>query len=419
MIKIDITIKIKMKIAILFVLLLTATCAQNVCKVFSCGSISQTEGEEEICVKIQTGNADVIYDSATCSKNGEYCLAWEWGSVSEVEDSARCGTVQYENIWPIQFFATANKGLDGDICETTADCYKSPENAATCESKVCISSIAAGGVCAVTNDCPVSHWCTGDSPVCTVHTDDGETCSNVSECGYRRDCIEIVTNGTAAAATCVVWGSLANGDQFTQTITGASGEFNAGLAGSDVCKSGRQVTIDGTMQCRSADRNKVQGRAYLKKDTAGEECVFDQYRADTLAEFDTPVEGKDFALCGFNKDNKAWCPLLLGDDEVLDIISDFNIVWDAAKCHKNSGAPGSGSGSVCKAQFDIQDLNEGWRFFHYIIQTATPFAFANSAYNDQCVADTIMSNFWHGRFDSAYAASAFTSMFVLIASFIY
>jgi hypothetical protein len=408
-----------MKIAILFVVLLALACAQDGCKVFSCGTISQTEGEPEKCVSIQSGDASTTYDTATCSKEGEFCQAWEWDQVSQVAESAVCGTTSFETSWPTQFVAAAGEGLDGDICGATADCYTSALNTATCVSSVCASSIGAGETCAITNDCPVSHYCsTGDSPVCTVHTDDNAACTTVDECGFRRTCIEKVTDGTAAAATCVAWGTLANGDEFTQTVTGASSGLNAAVLGtSQVCNSGLQTNIDNTNQCRSANKNKVQGRDNLKKDNAGESCVTQQYTADALVDWDTPVEANTLSVCGFNTDNKAWCPLLAGDDEVVNFVSDFTTVWNTIKCHKNTGA--SGVGSVCKTQFDAEGSDDGWKVYQYLVQTSGDISFANTAMNDKCTAETIMSNFWQGQFDSAYTVSAITTMFVFIASFIY
>jgi hypothetical protein len=406
-----------MKIAILSSVLIAAACAQEVCKVFSCGTISQTEGQTEKCVSKQANNTDVTYDTSTCSNTGEYCQAWTWGSVSEVTDSAVCGTTQYTTSWPTQFTAETNMALDGDICQNTTDCYRSVLNNATCVSSLCVSNVTLGGTCGATNDCPVGHWCPSDTRNCTVHADDGANCTNVSQCGFRRDCIEIVTNGTAATATCVPWGSLANGDTFTRTVSGASGELNAVLGASDVCKSAVQTTISGISQCRSGERNTVQGRSNLEKNTVGETCVTQQYTNDTLAGYDTTVNSSTVSICGFNQDNKSWCPLLGGDDEVVDFISAFTTVWNTITCHKNSGA--SGQGSICKAQQDAEGIADGWRVYQYLIQTSSEVAFATTANNDRCVAETITSNFWQGQFMSAYTVSAISSMFVFIVSIIY
>lgn len=406
-----------MKIAILFVVLLAAACAQDGCKVFSCGTISQTEGESEKCVSLQANSTQGVYDASTCSKEGEFCQAWEWDMVSQVADSAVCGATGYVTSWPTQFVAATNVALDGDICNNTTDCYSSTTNNATCESSVCKSSIAAGGACGVTNDCPVSHWCPTDTKVCTVHFKDGATCTDVNQCGFRRDCIEIVTNATAANATCVVWGQLENGANFTQTVPRALNGLDATLGGSQVCKSGLQVTIGSTFQCRSGARNIDQGRDSLKKANAGTECKTMEYTNDTLAGFNTPVDATTRSVCGFNKDSSAWCPLLAGDDEVVDFISAFTTVWNTIKCHKNTGA--SGEGSVCKSQYDAEGLDDGWRVYQYIVQTSSDVAFATTANNDKCVAETITSNFWQGQFGAAYTVSAITSTFVLIASFIY
>lgn len=406
-----------MKITILSSVLIAAACAQEVCKVFSCGTISQTEGAAEKCVSLQANNTDVTYDTSTCSKAGEYCQAWTWDMVSEAADSAVCGTTQYVTSWPTQFSAETGMGLDGDICQNTTDCYTSTTNNSTCESLVCKSSIAAGGACGITNDCPVGHWCTGAPLVCTPHANDGANCTAASECGFRRNCIEIVTNGTAAPATCVAWGSLANGDTFTQTVSGASGELNADLEKSAVCKSGQQTTIDFIIQCRSGERNLVQGRSNLEKDNVGTECMTLRYTNDTLDGYGTTVNDTTYSACGFNQDNKSWCPLLAGDDEVVDFISAFTTVWNTITCHKNSGA--SGTGSVCKEQYDAEGLNDGWRVYQYIGQTSSDVAFATTANNDRCVAETITSNFWQGQFMSAYTVSAISSMFVFIVSIIY
>ena len=407
-----------MKIAIASFLLLGAACAQDVCKVFSCGSITQTEGEADKCVSVQANNTDVTYDISTCTKDGEYCQAWEWNMVSQVSNSSVCGNTNYETPWPPQFTAAANSGLDGDICNSTAECYSSATNNATCESGVCKSSIAAGEACGITNDCPVSHYCPTDTKNCTVHVDDGANCTTVDQCDFRRSCIEIVTNGTAAAnATCVAWGTLENGDTFTETLSGASNGLEATLSGSQVCKSAMQTTIDGTIQCRSGDRNKVQGRSDLEKTTVGESCETELFTNDTLAGFETSVNGTSLSICGFNQESTSWCPLLRGDEEVVKFVDTFVAVWNTIKCHKNTGI--SSGPSVCKAQQDAQGSDDGYKVYQYTVQTGSEVEFANTANNAKCVAETITSDFWLGQFTSAYTASVITSMCVLIASFIY
>lgn len=402
-----------MKIAILLVALLAIASAQDACKVFNCGSITQGEGPQT-CVNLRAANADVTYDLQNCKTKGEVCQAWQWASPADVQATAACGTTVYPTTWPAQFVAEANAGKDGDICTETANCFVSAANAATCNSNVCTAATKAGSTCTVSDDCPRGHYCTGATPVCTALLADGATCTTSAACGFRRSCIQL---DGATTSVCVAWGTKSNGDKFTRPNAEASSEVNADLTASDVCMSGFETTVEGSVQCRSGDRNKVQGRAALAKATNGESCDILRFTSDTLADFATGVPATTTSKCGFNKDNRAWCPLLRGDDEVVNTISSFVKVWNTISCHKNSG---SSQGSVCKAQRDAQDTKDGWKVFQLISQASDDQTFANTALNDNCVENTIMANFWqgHGK-GSAYKVSAVASLFVLIASLIY
>lgn len=404
-----------MKIAILLISLLAITFAQDACRVFKCGTIASTEGPQT-CVRLagtNATNAEVLYTTAKCSAKDETCQAWKWATPADANTTATCGSERFPATWPAQFVAENAAGKDGDICENTANCFTSASNNATCTSGICTASTTLNSACTATDDCPRAHYCPADTLVCTKLVADGANCTSSAVCGFRRSCIQLSPD---TSSVCVAWATKANGDQFTRPNAEASSEANADLTASDVCASGFETTIGGTVQCRSGERNQVQGRDALAQTDNSKTCMTYRYTNDTLEGYSTTVSATTNAMCGFNKDNRAWCPLLRGDDEVVNTISAFVKAWNTISCHKNSG---SSDGSVCKAQRDAQDTDAGWGVFQLLVQTSDPQSFANTAFNDGCVANTVMANFWQGHFTSAYRLSAVTSFFVLIASLIY
>lgn len=104
-----------------------------------------------------------------------------------------------------------------------------------------------------------------------------------------------------------------------------------------------------------------------------------------------------------------------GDDEYLDAVKEAKKALGTGVCHEKSG---SIEGSHCATQKKIMDDKLGFKLFRLGTSVGDGQAAANIANNDECVAETVMSNFWQGHFkDSALAYGAF-GVFASVLAFI-
>mmetsp|Transcript_9722 Transcript_9722/g.11009 ORF Transcript_9722/g.11009 Transcript_9722/m.11009 type:complete len:91 (+) Transcript_9722:434-706(+) len=85
-------------------------------------------------------------------------------------------------------------------------------------------------------------------------------------------------------------------------------------------------------------------------------------------------------------------------------------------CHKNSG----GEGSICAELRTLQATDLGWQFHWYGLMLTDPQRSSNAINNDECVAGSIMFDFWQGNFkESAYGFSTITAFTLLLLNMIY
>ena len=176
-------------------MLIVASMAINVCRVYTCGDIKQTEGETDKCVKKDTETGK--YLAQACSEKDKFCQAWKWEAPTLSEDIALCETYKYAKFSP-KFIPVDGKGLDGDYCEVNGSCFSSENNKATCEHNVCTASTSAQSPCGVDNDCPIGFRC--DTQKCAALKTANTVCGSTLEYDFGTTCVK---KDKDTEATCI------------------------------------------------------------------------------------------------------------------------------------------------------------------------------------------------------------------------
>jgi len=286
-------------------------------------------------------------------------------------------------------------------------------NEAKCTNNVCVASTKADSPCAgKSENCPVGHFCSAEkkcAPLLTANS----VCTKDSDCAIGHDCIKLSPDGTEFK--CTEFGTLNNGDRFTRvTNTAPSGSLGAAtVVASTVCKTTGEATVEGTQQCRNHQRNKDDS---LRSPNLQTQCKTATFVDEAADNFNTETEVLVNPICGFNKDNKAICPVFLGDKPVQDLIAENSKFTKGLKCHRLSGVTSFGTGSVCKGFWDVRDKKEGFNLFR-LGQILDPQTWANTANNNDCVANTITFKNWNG-FNSAYLSYGAVGMITTALAYI-
>lgn len=244
----------------------------------------------------------------------------------------------------------------------------------------------------------------------------GATCTKDTECVVAHDCVKIKD---AENFICTAFGSLKDGATFTEpavTSKSVRGFFKdvkvegppgvVTLGGSNVCETNSQGTVGDVIQCRSAQRNVDQK---LTSQNVGNQCTTNTFVTDGVDDFATKTEVKTTPLCGFNKDNKAICPIFAGDDYIMELAKGIREAQDKQDCHRSSGQSNFAGGAVCEDFFKIKDTKEAFLGFRAGEILGSPQVWANTANNDQCVAQGITFRNWNGH-DSAYLSYGVVGM---------
>jgi len=161
------------------------------------------------------------------------------------------------------------------------------------------------------------------------------------------------------------------------------------------CKTKYEFIYDDAnalFQCRKGARNHNQNRM---REMAGEKCKYTKY--DDPSSY-KPIEGENLSSCGFNYNKHAYCPMLKGDDDVLDAIeADEERIKKGhsdLRCH-----PLSGTRSGICAQYSRSSLNTTEKFNLMMkLRQASSLSSHLVADNDECVAASITQQFWYERF---------------------
>ena len=411
-----------MKITLAILALLVAfSYAANECKVFKCGSINQEEGQAQICGQKQTteGEPDQWFGSA-CTAETEFCQSSGFVNPGQLVDSATCAVTPVYS-WPPAWTAGQNTGRDGDYCETTADCTGD----LTCDdgNNVCTGAIEDGQDCPAGNDmvCSIGSWCQADNkcgPLLTAGTE----CPRENACAVGHTCVGVeADDGTEGPLKCVKENSLANGVVFkfpaaTTEQSTTNDNLRALATGiSTACSSWNLVDLTGgKFQCRQGATVDAQTVANLDA-----KCTITEFVTET-AEKSTESTTREIApLCGFNKDDKAICPLMIGDTDLQKEYSTAIAAVQKLNCHRASFAPTANT--QCKAWRDAAIKMDKNIFNAATIPSTIGEAghqmHANMANNDKCIPKSITLHLWKG-FGDAYLSYSVVGMFATAFAYI-
>ncbi|CAI2369652.1 unnamed protein product [Moneuplotes crassus] len=404
-----------MKIVLAFVVVLIGVVyAEGECPIFSCDTIDQEESKNVCSKRIDAADGNPIsFQAQRCPENS-YCQAKEWlkpeDATGEV-GALYCGNTS-TSTFPETWVPVNNAALDGDICEKSAHCLKNYFNQATCVDGICQASTKEGSKCdGNDNNCPRRHFCNSDN-ICAKQVGNLQVCTKNEECFRGYDCIKPYGGEDFI---CVDLHVLKNGDKFyvpnmesrkpRQLFGGIlvnELEGDITLEGSHVCETNAQANVDGVMQCRSLQRNIDQSYTV---DNIFTKCKTETFLTGGLDNYNKGTLVETTPLCGFNKDNKAYCPIFVGDDIALDLIWKSIQRAEHLNCHRHSHIGHFVQGRVCKEFYDISHTMEAFYGFR-AGQVLTPQTWANTANNDECVRKTITFRHWNG-FDSAYNHALF------------
>ena len=344
----------KITLAILAIMIALAA-AENECRVFDCGTIDQTEGQANICAS-KKGDDATAWEAQTCPDAAPFCqtTAAAWTTPAGIPDTASCAltpTTTFGNK-----FVTADPGIgvDGDFCEADAHCFSNGNNAATCIENVCTSPNLADATCANSDDkeCPRTLHCSAAN-TCLAFLATDAVCTRQGQCAIGSFCVKLEEEATPEFK-CKADGSIALGAIFsfpedTQQVENAV-KTEGGLtvttsAFQAACASLSQVTLTGDnagkRQCRTADKS---SNSDFSRAATTDSCEIVSFNDDT--DFEKENTRTVTPKCGFNKSNKAWCPVQIGDDKAQTYITAGRAAVKDFSCHRESLNSPEG-GSVC------------------------------------------------------------------------
>jgi hypothetical protein len=372
--------------------------AENQCRVFKCGSIESVSTNNQTCVVVQQDTTkNHIVD--TCNDASTECGAIAWSNPSQANINKTCLPIvnpQFTNFTRIA----------GETCFNSTQCFNSnaATNASVCTIAAnenlgyCKSSVPINGACASGNHdfCDVGAYCLASNNTCQVARVVGETCSQNSLCRFGLICL--ASNTAQNFFTCNSPGNLTNNQNFTVTYIEEVDEFY-GVKSACIGHTVNATTNANIKSCRMGDLSQDQDKESLRRTGTDQLCNFTSFHGAGVG-LNENRTGSDFAECGFNKDNSAWCHKRKGDRSFTEAYAKF-IATDV-------------SGYYCHAASNVEDCyaflyGEGKEihrtFSNALFEVNKVTGFARIANNDKCVAESITVSFWNGNSpDNAYTA---------------
>ena len=313
--------------------------ADPACKVFRCGGIDQSGEGPKLCVQFPEGDTN-NGNTRKCDGDDNHCQAWTWTDPSKATTTAACGTNAPPQTFPTPWEGVKDVGLDKDYCEDNTHCRNNgdADNPAKCTDNVCVAGRVEGGDCADDRDAPFNMRCDGNKIAARVA--DGQKCTATAECLYGSMC---ATKDGEADALCVKSLSFDDGQIFT--LTDATGMAKDGIVRPliDICKTQSALRTDDQTeqwQCRGATKNGDDSVSGLSRDTLGAKCIVSAYNNPDTAksgEVNDQAEVGVTSMCGFNRDEKAYCPIQFGDAKPNKAITDATNQALGLECHPMSG----------------------------------------------------------------------------------
>ena len=420
----------KCLIAFALICLIATTFADDpVCKVFSCGSITQPSEGANICVKRNGAelNADNDYKAATCSKDGEVCSTTDaaWSDPSTAPDKASCAAGT-DPTWPPTRKPADGASLAGDYCTQDSHCFKQDGDKIKCDtgSKKCTNPSKIDDACDDIKECNVNQYCKDKKCAAAIAID--KDCTAADPCEYGLMCV--ASNDALDKFVCTKNGGFDNGKQF-KFAAGIPKHFmkfesaNAQFTLTGLCKSQIAMILDGgNLQCRNGPVSDSQNVKDLKTDKAGTECKISTTDNADPTKFDEKTAGTVTSKCGFNKDTSAYCNVQFGDKYVTDAIADAQKkakIPDTG-CHPLSGADSEGA-TACVSAYDTTKDNVFATVTRKVTEAAAE-SYYLTADNDKCVAEAITQQFWRGTFGNSamqFGVIGTVSVFAFLLAFIY
>ena len=382
---------------LIFSLLISLNYAQeNKWAIFSWGGIKQSK-EDQFCTFTKYLSNEKTQIQKWKDKE-QYCQAWRWDSPSDAKVNASCGITAPPSDWPPKFTLVNGSALDGDFWNETSHCHSSPNISAECVKNICVLSSEVGSYCRDSKDCTKENYCTG-LKACAPLAIDGEKCEKTTDCVENAACVNLEGK---ESPQWVLFGSLEDGALYTEVDK--KPKEDPLLHFDSLCQSTFAMHLKDIdkMQCRkpfrNADQNGIDG---LAREAAGEEWEIIIYIDPKPEKYDKEmrIPAPYVSMWGFNKDDRAYCPIENGDDFVNNVVDKIvlerqNILW-----HRESGK--RSHGSYCQFRKSIVDSKLLFSFEQILKMLAHPQVSVNGMNNDKCVAETIMADFWQGNFNTA------------------
>ena len=412
-------------IAIAFIAILATSVVADgsTCKIYSCGSITQTEEGPNTCVKVND-DVETTFNIQNCEETAPDCVTDDpiWLDPSTAPATATCGVIANPDTFPPTPKTFVGLGVPGDFCSATADCVQ--ENGVTCEGSTCTTTLGLKDVCTTSTQCPQGHYCStdADAKVCTPAKKVGDTCDNINLCAFDSVCIQL---DGADDKKCFGRNSVAENQKFTEIFGEPKAVMNLAAGEQDVdptiifypiCKTGFARVVDLPSlkyECRKGARNTKQDR---KTEFNGDACEYTKFDGDTVDGIKETIPSR----CGFNRVDNAFCQMLKGDDDVINAMNAVKYtVVDPSNCHPLSREATTGT---C-----MEIINKLWKeptYFPFFQRSMQAIA-GNSplvADNDQCVANSITQQLWFGKFGDdamSYSFIGTLSVFAILMAFIY
>lgn len=181
-----------------------------------------------------------------------------------------------------------DKCFGGADCPSDGVCVAAAESGDSCKS----GDNPSDKMCAVGQFCDVAT--SQEDPKCAAIKNIGDECTIDAQCGYMAYCVKVADD---ANKQCTAFGSVDNGKELD-------------VAQPFVCKSWNVYTNENKFYCMQGDTSETDPST--SSVALSTECKFNTF-TDPANPGTGAAGGNNPALCGFNKDDQAWCPLLKGD----------------------------------------------------------------------------------------------------------
>ena len=174
----------------------------------------------------------------------------------------------------------------------------------------------------------------------------------------------------------------------------------------NVCKSWHTVTADDKTFCMQADTSDADP-SQSSVALGAEACAYKTFT--NTAEPTTGTAAKNPSLCGFNKDDQAWCPLLKGDAPFTGPLGKYQTLIASLRDQCNVGSAGIGACNNAKSDDDMTVLKDFSTFGGLLPvelgEDKNMQGWPNVADNEGCTKSTYTYYFYGGNAVAMTAAA--------------